>query len=191
MMSTDNDLLRRVHAGLGVLDRELVSAWEMLPASTRQWLSIRRTKLAVITVVVTTLAAGPGWLPVMAVYLYIAQSTDRRVQPAVVPLVVGGVLSTWIGSVATGLGVASIDTSGITQFTVLGAALVGAGGFAERHIHAQIAVHDPRAAGLGTQILLGRCANRWITAPCQVATLVIGPPRSGKTSGIVIPNDCG
>jgi type IV secretory pathway TraG/TraD family ATPase VirD4 len=38
------------------------------------------------------------------------------------------------------------------------------------------------------RILLGYKGRAWVTAPPQVGTLVIGPPRSGKTSGVIIPN---
>lgn len=45
-----------------------------------------------------------------------------------------------------------------------------------------------RAPPAGDRILLGTSATGWICAPRQVGALVIGPPRSGKTSGVVIPN---
>ncbi|MDA8330081.1 MAG: type IV secretory system conjugative DNA transfer family protein [Candidatus Dormibacteraeota bacterium] len=38
------------------------------------------------------------------------------------------------------------------------------------------------------RILLGWGHSGWISAPPQVAALVLGPPRSGKTRGVIIPN---
>ena len=38
------------------------------------------------------------------------------------------------------------------------------------------------------RICCGRDFRGWVSAPPQVATLVLGPPRSGKTRGLIIPN---
>jgi type IV secretory pathway TraG/TraD family ATPase VirD4 len=38
------------------------------------------------------------------------------------------------------------------------------------------------------RICCGRDFGGWVSAPPQVATLVLGPPRSGKTRGLIIPN---
>ena len=38
------------------------------------------------------------------------------------------------------------------------------------------------------RICCGRDHRGWVSAPPQVATLVLGPPRSGKTRGLIIPN---
>ncbi len=38
------------------------------------------------------------------------------------------------------------------------------------------------------RILLGWEDRAWLSAPPQMAALVLGPPRSGKTRGVVIPN---
>ncbi len=38
------------------------------------------------------------------------------------------------------------------------------------------------------RILLGWEDRGWVSAPPQVAALVLGPPRSGKTRGVIIPN---
>ena len=38
------------------------------------------------------------------------------------------------------------------------------------------------------RILLGWGHGGWLSAPPQVAALVLGPPRSGKTRGVIIPN---
>ncbi len=38
------------------------------------------------------------------------------------------------------------------------------------------------------RILLGWDDRAWLSAPLQMAGLVLGPPRSGKTRGVVIPN---
>ena len=38
------------------------------------------------------------------------------------------------------------------------------------------------------RICCGRADGGWISAPPQVAALALGPPRSGKTRGIIIPN---
>ncbi|MHB8325569.1 MAG: type IV secretory system conjugative DNA transfer family protein [Candidatus Dormibacteria bacterium] len=41
---------------------------------------------------------------------------------------------------------------------------------------------------LPSQSCCGRDYQGWISAPRQVAALVLGPPRSGKTRGPIIPN---
>ncbi|MDA8330745.1 MAG: type IV secretory system conjugative DNA transfer family protein, partial [Candidatus Dormibacteraeota bacterium] len=38
------------------------------------------------------------------------------------------------------------------------------------------------------RILLGWAHRSWISSPPQMAALVLGPPRSGKTRGVIIPN---
>ncbi|MGH7705125.1 MAG: type IV secretory system conjugative DNA transfer family protein [Candidatus Dormibacteria bacterium] len=38
------------------------------------------------------------------------------------------------------------------------------------------------------RVLLGWDERGWLAAPPQVAALVLGPPRSGKTRGVIIPN---
>jgi type IV secretion system protein VirD4 len=40
----------------------------------------------------------------------------------------------------------------------------------------------------GSGIYLGRTTDAWYAAPPEHAVLVLGPPRSGKTSGFVVPN---
>ncbi len=51
---------------------------------------------------------------------------------------------------------------------------------------------DPRLALLratiGSRTYLGRTATGLALSPSEHATLVIGPPRSGKSSGLVVPN---
>ncbi len=55
---------------------------------------------------------------------------------------------------------------------------------ASRHLPSLPPVGDPPRF----RILLGWGDRTWLSAPPQVAALVLGPPRSGKTRGIVIPN---
>jgi len=38
------------------------------------------------------------------------------------------------------------------------------------------------------RICCGRDYRGWVSAPAQIAVLVLGPPRSGKTRGLIIPN---
>jgi len=40
----------------------------------------------------------------------------------------------------------------------------------------------------GDRILLGLAGGRWVTAPPNVGALIVGPPRTGKSAGLVIPN---
>lgn len=47
----------------------------------------------------------------------------------------------------------------------------------------------PRAYGIPPfRVLLGYRGRAWVAAPRQMGTLVVGPPRSGKTSGVIMPN---
>ncbi|MGH7750822.1 MAG: type IV secretory system conjugative DNA transfer family protein, partial [Candidatus Dormibacteria bacterium] len=48
---------------------------------------------------------------------------------------------------------------------------------------------DPAESGIARwRVLLGRRRWRYLQARWQVATLVVGPPRSGKTRRVIIPN---
>lgn len=49
------------------------------------------------------------------------------------------------------------------------------------------AVRDASARA-GSGIYLGHTTDAWCAAPPEHAVLVLGPPRSGKTSGFVVPN---
>ena len=44
------------------------------------------------------------------------------------------------------------------------------------------------SAAAGNGVYLGRTAEGWAFAPPQHSVLVLGPPRSGKTSSILVPN---
>lgn len=55
---------------------------------------------------------------------------------------------------------------------------------------AQICARDALCA-LGYPIYLGAGSRGWVCAKAETSALVLGPPRSGKTSSIVIPNILG
>ncbi len=79
------------------------------------------------------------------------------------------------------------DQTRLAAWTLLGVATVAA----LHRVAASVPpadADDPRAWGLPDGILLGRDDRGWVAAPPQVGALVIGPPRSGKTTGVVIPN---
>jgi len=44
-----------------------------------------------------------------------------------------------------------------------------------------------QAAAAGHGVYLGTAGDRWVFSEAEHAVLVLGPPRSGKTSGIVVP----
>jgi type IV secretion system protein VirD4 len=44
------------------------------------------------------------------------------------------------------------------------------------------------AGRLGARMVLGGAPEGWVTTRAEQALLVIGPPRSGKTRGVVVPN---
>ena len=49
------------------------------------------------------------------------------------------------------------------------------------------AVVRERAEGAGGGSYLGTCRGSWVFADPEHGVLLLGPPRSGKTSGVVIP----
>lgn len=102
-----------------------------------------------------------------------------------------------------------LERPGVLHLLLLAAALVGAWAFTERS-RWRATQHQtgkqgedagarsqgpPRAAmrmreharASGGGAFLGVCQRRWAFADSQHAVLVLGPPRSGKTSAIVIP----
>jgi len=187
-MIGDRSTLLRLHAVVALIDGELETTWRMLPASVQAWLLLRRTPLAIAAVAVTAIAAAPGWLPIVGLSAYAAQPRPRQVRAAATPIVAGSVISLWIGAVGGGIGLTALDTHALLRSALLSLILVAAINAAEGHLRAHLAVHAPEALGLGRRIVLGTRRGAWVMAPPQVAALVIGPPRSGKTSGVVIPN---
>jgi len=188
MSGAHKTTLHRVYAAMTMVDRELASAWSLLPSTTQAWLLHRRTPLSVATSVITILATGPSWLWIVGIYLYAAQPQPRTARAALTPLITGSILADWLGSIGGGLGLTSVDLTYLGRNTVFAIAIVIAITSTERRLASHIAVHAPSAVGLGQEVVLGMGRGRWVTAPRQIATLVIGPPRSGKTTGIVIPN---
>ena len=48
---------------------------------------------------------------------------------------------------------------------------------------------DPISAGIApTRTILGRRRGRFVQARHRIATLVVGPPQVGKTTGVIVPN---
>ena len=188
MSDTHATPLHRIYAAMNMADRELAAAWSLVPSATQAWLLHRRAPLSIAASVVTVLAAGPGWLWIVGIYLYAAQPQPRTARVALTPLIAGSVLADWLGSVGGGLGLTSVDLTYLGRSTMFAVVTIIATATAERLLTSHIALHAPSAVGLGHQVVLGMARGRLVTAPRQIATLVIGPPRSRKTTGVVIPN---
>jgi Type IV secretory system Conjugative DNA transfer len=180
--------------------RSATNAWYSLSEEHRDWLLKRRRRLLWCT------ALGLGlWLPPLLVLVafaaYLLQPAPRRASSPVLHTVCAAVSILWTRNAAADLGL--VDDAGELSIAVSALLAIGVAVVAARieaiHTDGATGVRpllpwvrrgiDPRAYGIPPfRVLLGYKGRAWVTAPHQVGTLVIGPPRSGKTSGVIIPN---
>jgi type IV secretory pathway TraG/TraD family ATPase VirD4 len=182
------------------VSRSATTAWYSLSEERREWLLKRRRRLLWYA------AVGLGlWLPplliLVAAAAYVLQSPPRRASSPILLTVCAALPVLWIRNAAADLGLLdnagepSIAASAVLAIVVavtaarLDAVLAdGATGVRPLLPWLRRGI-DPRAYGIPPfRVLLGYKGRAWVTAPRQVGTLVIGPPRSGKTSGVIIPN---
>jgi type IV secretion system protein VirD4 len=182
------------------VSRSATTAWYSLSEERRDWLLKRRRRL------LWYVALGLGlWLPplmvVVAAAAYVLQSPPRRASSPILLTVCAALPVLWLRNGAADLGL--LDDAGELSIAA-SAVLAIAVAVAAARIDAVLADGatgvrpllpwlrrgiDPRAYGIPPfRVLLGYKGRAWVTAPRQVGTLVVGPPRSGKTSGVIIPN---
>jgi len=180
--------------------RTATNSWYSLSDQRREWLMKRRRRLVWCSAV----AAGLWHPPLMVLVVaagYLLQPQPRRAMSPVLLTTCAAFPVLWLRNAGVDFGL-SDDAD---ELGVLLSALVAIGlSVGAARIDATLAdgatgvrplLHwlrrgiDPRAYGIPPfRVLLGYKGRAWVTAPRQVGTLVIGPPRSGKTSGVIIPN---
>ena len=169
-------------------DAAVTAVWGRLPVGTRRWLEDHRSTCLVTIALLAGLNNSGALLITAPLLAYACQPRPRRPVTPLVPAVAGLILSIWVGSAGGDLGLVDVSDGPIL---VLGGTGISASlGLAavERAVRRSQLFLDPVAYGIPAGILLGRRRRSWVSAPPQVGALVIGPPRSGKTSGVVVPN---
>jgi type IV secretory pathway TraG/TraD family ATPase VirD4 len=182
------------------IGRAVTTAWYGLSEERRDWLLTRRRRLLWWTALLAGLWQPP-LLIVVAIASYLLQPPPRRATSPVLLTICAGVPVLWLRNAGADLGLLDdADELGIL-ISVLVAMAVAVAAARLESILSEGATGvrpllpwvrrgiDPRAYGIPPfRVLLGFKGRAWVTAPKQVGTLVIGPPRSGKTSGVIIPN---
>ncbi|HXA29331.1 MAG TPA: type IV secretory system conjugative DNA transfer family protein [Candidatus Angelobacter sp.] len=187
-----DELAQRI-AGLAI------NLWYSLPEERRERLLARRRRYLWMTAVILG-SLDPRSLILVGVAAYFLQPSPRRASSPVLLLLCAVIVVQWVRDLAAGLGLLDDAADSLTMAcSGIGMAMAGLAGAVERHMRGPIGLRpllpwlrrrlDAAAWGIPPfRILLGYKGRSWVSAPRQVATLVIGPPRSGKTSGVIIPN---
>ena len=167
---------------------DAVDRWrESLPLPVRlripRW---RRGLLPLIIAALCTGGAAPLMIP-LALGAHLTQTRPRRLRTSLVPVLVGCVASIWGAAAFADVGVGDVADGPVLAWGALTVVALAALAYSEATVRRGHSF-DPAVYGLPLGVLLGRCGGQWVSAPPQVATLVIGPPRSGKTTGVIVPN---
>lgn len=182
------------------IGRAVTTAWYGLSDERRDWLLTRRRRLLWWTALLAGLLQ-PLLLILVAIASYLLQPPPRRATSPVLLTVCAAVPVLWLRNAGADLGLLDdADELGILVSVLVAIAVAvaaarlesilteGATGVRPLLPRVRRGI-DPRAYGIPPfRVLLGFKGRAWVTAPKQVGTLVIGPPRSGKTSGVIIPN---
>jgi type IV secretory pathway TraG/TraD family ATPase VirD4 len=176
-----------------------MNVWYSLSEDRRERLLARRRRYLWMTGV-TLGSLDPRFLIVVGIAAYFLQPPPRRASSPVLLLLCAVLIVQWVRDMGAGLGLLDDAADGLTMVCCgIGTAVAGLAGVAERHLRGPIGLRpllpclrrrlDAAAWGIPPfRILLGYKGRAWVSAPRQVGTLVIGPPRSGKTTGVIIPN---
>jgi len=141
-----------------------------------------------VTAVVAASLLSPWLLAPLSVVAYLAQPLPRRLR-GWAPVGLAIVPAIWVASCAADLGVTPAgSTAEMAVGWGAGMAAVGLLRRVDTTVRRRLRLLDPAAYGIPPGLLLGRARAGWVAAPQQIGALVIGPPRSGKTTGVVIPN---
>jgi len=176
----------------------VVDIWWRLPDERRERLLRHRLRLVWKLAFAAALLA-PWLLPPLIVAVYLLQPAPRRATGAVVVTVAAALPAMWVRNALADYGLADsadgavlasalVAIASVGVIAALLARIVGPSGLRPMFVGLRRSL-DARGYGVPAhRILLGADGRAWVLAPHQVGTLVIGPPRSGKTSGVVIPN---
>jgi type IV secretion system protein VirD4 len=179
--------------------RAALTVWYSLPEERRDHLLVRRRRrLWQVAVVLGTVS--PWLLLPFALLAYVLRQPPRRSSSPVLLLVCAFPAVEALRDLAAYVGVLDDPNDGALLIaSALGMAFAAVAGVLERAVSGPTGLRpllprlrrgpNPAAWGLPPfRIMLGIKGRAWVTAPRQTGTLVIGPPRSGKTSGVIIPN---
>ena len=175
----------RIHAqhALRRIDDALGACWRWLSPAAREWLCRYRSRILFCGTLAVALD-GDAWLvSTFVLAAYCTQALPRRAGVALGPAIAGLVVALWLMAFGGSLGLADPDQAGPLTWGIDGLAVVAGLRVAEGWIRG-----SGDADSLPAGVLLGRDDRGWVAAPPQHGTLVIGPPRSGKTSAVIIPN---
>lgn len=181
-------------------ERWVTMVWYSLSEARREWLLAKRRRVLWWA----AMALGlwhPALMVLVVVAAYVLQQPPRRATSPVLLAVCTGFPALWLRNAGVDLGlIEDPDELGVLLSTLVAIGLSVAAARVDA-ILAEGATGvrpllpwlrrgiDPRAYGIPSfRVLLGYKNRAWVAAPRQVGTLVIGPPRSGKTSGVIIPN---
>jgi type IV secretion system protein VirD4 len=176
-----------------------MNVWYSLPEGRRERLLARRRRYLWMTAVILG-SFDPRFLILIGIAGYFLQPPPRRASSPVLLLLCAVLVVQWLRDLGAGLGLLDDAEDGLVMACCgVGMAMAGLAGGVERHLRGPIGLRPllpwlrrtRGAAAWGIppfRILLGYKGRAWVSAPRQVGTLVIGPPRSGKTSGVIIPN---
>jgi type IV secretory pathway TraG/TraD family ATPase VirD4 len=181
-------------------ERWVTTAWYSLSEDRRDWLLAKRRRLLWWTGMALGLSQPP-LMVLVVVAAYLLQQAPRRATSPVLLAVCTGVPVLWLRNAGVDLGlIDDADELGVLLSTLVAIglsvgvarvdAILAGGATGVRPLFPWLRRGiDPRAYGIPPfRVLLGYRGRAWVTAPRQVGTLVIGPPRSGKTTGVIIPN---
>jgi type IV secretion system protein VirD4 len=179
------------------LARMAVSAWYSLDED-RQDKLLRRRRLVTWAAGMTAAMLVPVLLIPLAVVIYAIQPPPRRTSAPLLTLLCITVPAMWVSNALADLSGTDTDTvllvsSSIAALMVTALAHLDFRSRGASEVRPLVPwMHrgiNPAAYGISPfRILLGYKGRAWVSAPRQVGALVIGPPRSGKTSGVIIPN---
>jgi len=189
---------KHIHAARAWVVEHAGNLWWALSPERREALSRRRGRL-LWKVGLVACVVEPLLLVAVAIAAYATQRTPRRPGRAALLLIAVALPTLWIRNALSDLGLLDGDEGTILVATVIGVAIIVAGSAVARRSGEASQLRpllpwvrrglDPVAYGIPRhRVLLGSSGRAWIAAPPQVGALVIGPPRSGKTSGVIIPN---
>jgi type IV secretion system protein VirD4 len=186
----------RAAAAVMRLRQRAIELWWLLPEERRDRIARRRWGLLWKLDVVAALVA-PWLLVALAVAAFLLQSTPRRIARPLAVTAAATVPAMWLRNMLADFGLADGRDGALAASALLAALAVvavaaltrrGASGLRPILPWLDRGLQPVRYGIPGAQVLLGSAGRAWLSAPAQVGALVIGPPRSGKTSSVVVPN---
>jgi type IV secretory pathway TraG/TraD family ATPase VirD4 len=180
------------------LGRLLQTAWYNLNEERREKLLRRRRRYVWLLGVAAGIVHPALLIPVVLV-AYALHPPPRRASAAFLAFVCMALPVMWVRNALADLSFDPPDDTTLAVAVIVATLLVTAVAQLEYRLRGASELRpllpwlrrglDPARCGIPPfRILLGYKGRAWVSAPRQVGALVIGPPRSGKTTGVIIPN---